>query len=274
MLREPAQIAFAAIGVAVVWGIAARVAARRFRAALGAPLGIRETRVDDPRRIDLETLERWTHAAGADDPKVAALARAALARARVEPSDLADHLRHDDPAVRAAMFDQLARSPAPELRGELRAALAIEDDDRALALGIRALAIAGDDGALARAAARAGLSREVDEVAACAAAMLHGTNLDAALGRLLARDAEWACALIRARGDQMPEPRRPVASGRRGSATRPGALIAIARAGPRTTFSALADALADVIRRPRPRSARSTRPCRADRDAVRGRHAG
>ncbi len=48
--------------------------------------------------------------------------RAVLARARVDATDLADHLRHDEPAVRAALFDQLARAPTPALRGELRAA--------------------------------------------------------------------------------------------------------------------------------------------------------
>jgi hypothetical protein len=217
-----ADIALAAIAVAVVWGITARIAARRFQAALGAPLGIRGARAADAHRIDLDTLERWTSAAGSGDAKLAALARAALAGARVEPSDLADHLRHDDPAMRAAMFDQLARSPAPSLRNELRAALAIEDDDRALALGIRALAIAGDDEALTRASAREGLSREVDDAAANAAAMLRGDELDAALDRLLATDPEWASALVRARRGELGEnnqlaaiPRRaPVRSSR------------------------------------------------------------
>ena len=244
VLREPARVAIAAIAITVVWGIAARIAARRFQAALAAPLGIRETRLADPNRIDLDSLARWTHAAGADDPRLAALARAALARARVAPSDLADHLRHDDPAMRAAMFDQLARSPAPELRGELRAALAIEDDDRALALGIRALAIAGDDGALARAEARAGLASEVDDAAHSAAAMLRGTDVDAVLGRLLARDAEWAVALIRARADALPELADRLRAAAAEPATHAGALVAIVRAGPAETSSVLAEALA------------------------------
>jgi hypothetical protein len=244
VLRHPARIAVAAIGVAIVWGVLARVAARRFQAALGAPLGIREARVDDPRRIDLATLERWTHTAGAGEARLAALARAALARARVEPSDLADHLRHDEADVRAAMFDQLARSPAPELRGELRAALAIEDDDRALVFGIRALAIAGDDGALDRAAGRAGLSREVDDAAAGAAAMLRGTDLEVALARLLARDAEWAVALIRARGGALPDLADRLRAAAADPQTHAGALVAIVRAGPTTTLPVLAGALA------------------------------
>ncbi len=246
------DIALAAIGVAVVWGIVARVAARRFQAALGAPLGIRGARAADAHRIDLDTLERWTHGAGSDDAKLAALSRAALARARVEPSDLADHLRHDDPAMRAAMFDQLARSPAPSLRGELRAALAIEDDDRALALGIRALAIAGDDEALARAKARIGLSREVDDAAANAAAMLRGDGLDAALDRMLASDPEWASALVRVRRGELGEgdgehDNRLAARLVRAvhdPATRAGALVAIVRAAEPRAFTALAAALA------------------------------
>ncbi|HEX4451610.1 MAG TPA: cyclic nucleotide-binding domain-containing protein [Kofleriaceae bacterium] len=248
----PVDIALAAIAFAVAWGIVARVAARRFQAALGAPLGIRGARAADAHRIDLDTLERWTHASGSDDAKLAALARAALARARVEPSDLADHLRHDDPAMRAAMFDQLARSPAPSLRGELRAALAIEDDDRALALGIRALAIAGDDEALARAKARIGLSREVDDAAANAAAMLRGDGLDAALDRLLASDPEWASALVRARRGELGEgdgehDNRLAARLVRAvhdPATRAGGLVAIVRAAEPRAFTALAAALA------------------------------
>ncbi|HLL22760.1 MAG TPA: hypothetical protein VK427_11540, partial [Kofleriaceae bacterium] len=46
------------------------------------------------------------------------------------------------------------RSPAPALVGDLRAAVMIEDDDRAFALGLAALAVAGDDGALERARSR------------------------------------------------------------------------------------------------------------------------
>src|SRR5262249_9634274 len=139
----PAKLATVAIAIALVWLVASRIAARRFQAALAAPLGIRAQRRDAPRRIDLQTLERRTAAAGGAAARDAALARAALARAGVDPAALADHLRHDEPAVRASMFEQLARSPSPSLRGELRASIEIEDDDRALALGIKALAIAG-----------------------------------------------------------------------------------------------------------------------------------
>jgi hypothetical protein len=170
-LREPALLAAIAIAVAVAWAITARIAARRFQTALAAPLGIRHTH-GDAQRIDLDTLERWTRAAGADDPRQAALARAALTRVRVDATDLADHLRHDEPAVRAALFDQVARVPAPALRGELRAAIGIEDDDRALVLGIKALAIAGDDAGIRRGKARASLSREVDDAVRTAELML------------------------------------------------------------------------------------------------------
>ncbi len=164
ILREPAKVAVAAIGIALVWASVARTAARRFQSALAAPLRVREARRDDPRQIDLETLERWTHAAGAGDLKLAPLARAALARARIDPSGLADHLRHDEPEVRAAMFDQLARTPVPALRGELRAAIAIEANERALALGIKALTIAGDASGERRGLERAGLSLEIDAI--------------------------------------------------------------------------------------------------------------
>jgi hypothetical protein len=169
--RSPLQLALAAMPIALVAAILARTAARRFQAALAAPLGIRSERRDDPRRIDLETLERWARATGDHDSRTAA-----LARARVEPADLTDHLRHDEPAVRAALYAQLARTPAPELRGELRTAIAIEDDDRALVAGIHALAMLGDRSGVDRAAARAGLSREVDDAARRAPELVLGLS--------------------------------------------------------------------------------------------------
>jgi len=244
-LRNPARLAGVAIAIAVVWAVAARIAARRFQTALAAPLGIKQTRRDDPRRIDLDTLERWTAAAGSDDRKLAALARAALARARIDATDLADHLRHDEPAVRAALFDQLARSPAQTLRGELRAAIGIEDDDRALVLGIKALSIAGDDAGIARGEARAGLSREIDDAVLTARAMLRDGDVASELGKLLARDPAWAVALLRARPgallDDVLDARLREAL--TVPATRAGALTIIARIGPELTRPLLAQAL-------------------------------
>ena len=276
-LREPAILAIAAIAIAVVWGIAARVAARRFQAALAAPLGIRETRREDPRRIDLETLERWTHAAGAGDAKHAALARATLARARIDATDLADHLRHDDPDVRAAMLDQLARAPDPGRRAELRATVASEDDDRALALAIKALTLAGDDGGLARGEGAAGLSREVDDTVRSARALLAGEDLDAELGRLLARDPAWAAAMIRARRGELTDGaldtllRDAVTV----PATRAGAFTAIVHAGPDRTLPALAIARsrpAIPMRSPRSRSSTRSVPARSVASCQCGRH--
>jgi hypothetical protein len=197
-----AHLATAAIAVAVAWAIAARITARRFQVALAAPLGIRHFVREDPRRIDLETLERWTRATADASATDAALARAALARARVDPSELAERLRHDDADVRIALFDQLARNPAPALRGELRAAVDIEDDDRALAAGIRALALLGDDRGITRGAAAPGLSRAVDDAVRSATRMLRGGTPDelaAELERLLLTDPAWAVAFARAR---------------------------------------------------------------------------
>lgn len=245
--REPKTVAFVAMGAAIIWAIAARIAARRFQAALAAPLGIREARRDDPRCIDLETLERWTHVAGAGEAKAAALARAALHRARVDPGDLADHLRHDDAAVRAAMFAQLARTPVATLRAELRAAIAIEDDDRALALGIKALTIAGDDSGVRRGKERAGLSREIDDVTRSAALVLAAGDVAAELPRLLAREPAWAVAIMRARradlGDVALQAALVAAAG--APATRAGAWVAIARVGKSSSLALLAAALED-----------------------------
>ncbi|MEQ1766805.1 MAG: hypothetical protein ABL859_05190, partial [Methylotenera sp.] len=137
-VEHPTRLAVLTILVCLAWWAVAHAAARRFQAALAAPLGITARAVrPDPTRIDLATLERWTTEAGSDDARTAALARAALARARVDAETLGEHLTHDDPAVRAALFEQLARSPTPAMKNELRAAVAIEEDDRALALGMK-----------------------------------------------------------------------------------------------------------------------------------------
>jgi len=243
--RAPARVAIVAIAIAIVWAIAARVAARRFQNALAAPLGIREVRREDPRRIDLETLERWTHAAGAGDAKAAALARAALQRARIDPSDLADHLRHDDHEVRAAMFDQLGRTPVLGLRKELRAAIAIEDDDRALALGIKALTIAGDGSGVQRGKERAGLSRTIDDTTRSAALVLANGDVAAELPRLFERDPAWAVAILRARRSDLGEATLDATLTRATAtpATRTGALLAIARVGSENSLAVLATAL-------------------------------
>ncbi|MBA3458016.1 MAG: cyclic nucleotide-binding domain-containing protein, partial [Deltaproteobacteria bacterium] len=256
-VRNPRWLALGAMAVAVVWWIAGQITARRFQAALAAPLGIRARRTEDVRQIDLGTLERWSQVAGGDDPRAAGLARAALTRARVAASDLADHLRHDEPAVRAALFEQLARAPAPALRGELRAAVTIEDEDRPLALGLQALAIAGDDGALERGRSRAALSREVAAAVRSAEITLSGGDVVGELATLCERDPEWAVALVRARRADLTDealitalreatgfgaPRgdaAPGADGRR----RGGALLVISRLGPAATLSILGDAL-------------------------------
>lgn len=243
---QPAtRLAGIAIVVAIAWAIAARIAARRFQTALAAPLGIKETRVDDPRTIDLDTLERWTHAAGSDDPRVAALARASIARARVDATDLADHLRHDEPDVRGALFDQLARAPVHALRGELRAALAIEDDDRALALGIKALAIAGDEAGITRGEERAGLSKEVDDAVQTARVMLGDVAITDELRLLLARDPAWAAALLRARPGALLDDVRDafLRDALSTPSTRSGAFVVIARLGPQLSRPLLAAAL-------------------------------
>lgn len=251
-LAHPDRLAGVAIAVAVIWAIVAQVAARRFQTALAAPLGIKARRVEDVTRIDLATLERWTHAAGDADPRVAALARAALARARVAASDLADQLTNDEPAVRAALFDQLARAPERSVRNELRAAMMIEDDDRAFALGLKAMAIGGDDAALGRASSRAAVSKEIADAARSAELTLRGgARVAEEVGRLCARDATWAIALVRARrsdvsDDELTRVLR-TAAGRNPhpvASSREDVLAVIAATGPRETMDLLGDALA------------------------------
>ncbi|MBL9018656.1 MAG: cyclic nucleotide-binding domain-containing protein [Myxococcales bacterium] len=246
-VAHPTRLAAAAVGVAVLWAIAAQIGARRFQAALAAPLGIRAHRAEDLHTIDLDTLEKWSHVAGGEDAREAALARAALARAKVRASDLADHLRHDEPAVRTALFDQLARSPAPELKGELRAAVEIEDDDRALAAGLEALAIAGDDSLLERGRSRADLSREVAEAVRSAEITLKGGDVAGEVARLCERDPEWAVALIRRRRTELPDEVLSDLLSTAASSDDPprhaGALSVIARVGPDATLPILMAAL-------------------------------
>jgi hypothetical protein len=198
-IASPTTLAATTIAIAIIWWIASQLAARRFQTALAAPLGIRTATRDDPRRIDLELLEAWTRSSGDPDVRTAALARAALRRARVDASDLADHLRDDDPTVRAALFEQFARAPIAALRGELRAAIAIEDDDRALAAGIKALALAGDDSGVTRGRGRAELSREVADAVRAADAMLAGKDVEREIARACEVDPAWAAALVRGR---------------------------------------------------------------------------
>ncbi len=242
-VAHPTHVAVVVMGIGGIWAAAGQRVARRFQAALAAPLGIRATRIADPTRIDLATLEQWTMAAGSADEPTAALARAALARARVAPSDLADHLRHDDPAVRAALFEQLARTPDRSVRAELRAATLIEEDDRAFGLGLEAMAIAGDDAALARGASRGELSRELAAIARSAELTLHGgAGLDAELVALCARDPVWAIALLRSRGSEL-DAASTLRTAAAAAAARPGALAAIAAIGPTSTLAILGDAL-------------------------------
>ena len=201
-IQHPNELAASAVGIAILWFFVAQIAARRFQAALTAPLGIRTHR-EDLRRIDLGTLEAWAEVAGGSDANKAALARAAIVRARVAASDLEDHLRHDEPAVRAALFEQLARAPAPELRNELRAAVTIEDDDHALALGLKALALSGEDRhesnrALERGRGRAAISREVADALQSAERTLSGDNIVDEIATLIERDPEWAVGMARA----------------------------------------------------------------------------
>ncbi len=246
-LAHPVRLAGVMIAIAIPWWVFARLAGRRFQAALAAPLDIQTRRRADEATIDLETLERWTEVAGDDDRRTRALARAALAHTRVDASDLAEHLRHDEPAVRAALFEQLARTPSPALVRELRAAVQIEDDDRALVLGLEALAVAGDDGGLERGRSRAALSREVAEAVRTAEYTLHGGDgLEDELATLCGRDPHWAVALVRARGAALDDDALAslLATAIADPERRAGALVVIAHVGPPAAIDALDAALA------------------------------
>jgi hypothetical protein len=273
-MEHPDKLAAAGVAVAIVWFFVAQRAARRFQTALAAPLKIRAPRADDLSRVDLDTLERWSARAGSDDPRVSALATAALARARVPVVNLADHLRHDEPAVRAALFAQLVLSPAPELRNELRAAVMIEDDDRALALGLAAVAFSADanatlatgpapnserpstpslsdrslEQAIARGRARASISASVDRAVRAAERTLRNGTSDAAelaaeVERLVATDPPFAVGLLRRRGRDLDEAVIARVLTAAATTARVGALLVIARIGPASAMHILDEAL-------------------------------
>ena len=200
---SPATLGAIGLGLVAFWIAIVRAAARRFLAAIATPLGLRglATKGVDRALFDLDQLVAAVAATGAGEPRRAALGRAVLARTEVTSDELVRHLDHEDPAVRAALFDLIAQSPSPGARREVAAAVAFEDDDHALCRGIRALAALGDASGLGRGRGRADLSDDVARTVDAAEVHLGEVTGDAALARLRAlagRDGAWAAAIARA----------------------------------------------------------------------------
>lgn len=192
--------------VVVVWLVVVGTAARRFLAALAAPLGMKVIALARRWRaaLDLELLTGMVTATGDRDPAVAIAARAALHRAGGAADEIAPHLAHDEPQVRRALYELAARRPRPGARHDLATAAAIEDDPRALAAAVRALAAHGDGDALAAIAARA-----LDEPAVRAALTAAGATGSAdplaregAATALVPHDGAWAAALVGRAGER------------------------------------------------------------------------
>ncbi len=206
-LTEPRLVFGGALFVAVLWLIAVRIAARAFLAALAAPLGMKGlTQAAGRETLDLDALHRLVDAAGSDDARTAALARAALARGGGRADEIVGHLDHDDPRVRATLYELAARRPSPAARAELRAAAAIEDDGATLAAAVKALAAHGDAEGVAAARERGDLEPEVARAARGATAQLvRGDPADArrAFGEVLRIDGDWAANLARTRADAL-----------------------------------------------------------------------
>lgn len=197
LLVTPPRWASAALALLllVLW----RAAAGAFRDLLAAPLGVRtaERRADG---LDLDALVRLIDRSGSADADEARLARAALARAGHGADELAPYLDNPDARVRAALFAMAARHPSPAAADELRAAVAVEDDDQALIAGLRALAAHDDDGAVDRARALRGLGGEVGRAAAAYLAQLGRVPAAECLVAARAVDGAWAAAIARGAG--------------------------------------------------------------------------
>jgi hypothetical protein len=198
-----ATLAAIVLGLILVWLVAVRAAAGRFLAALATPLGLRglATSGVDKAGLDLAQLEAAVAAAGSDDPRTAAIGRALVARTSTTADELARRLEHEDAAVRAAVFELVARAPSPAVRREVAAAVAIEDDDDALCRGLRALAALGEAGGLERGRDRSVNSDAVARAVEAAEVQLGQVTGDAAALRVRAlarRDGAWAAAIARA----------------------------------------------------------------------------
>ena len=241
--------------------------------ARGTARGSARPGSDDPRRIDLETLEAGgrTAAGGVATPRTRhSHAPRSPVPVSTRPISGVDHLCATTipRCVRRCSINSRAHRWR-HCCGEFRAAIAIEDDDRALALGIKALTLAGDDGGIERAKTAAGLSRDVDEhraqrtrdsVSAKARAAARSTPHRASRCYWRA-DPAWAVATIRARRAELSDdaldtllrgmPCREI------PARRAGAFATIVRVGPERTLPEPRD---------RPRSRRDRRPRRARRE--------
>jgi hypothetical protein len=152
-LRAPWIVAGAGFVLAGGWVWAIRRAAHAYLVALGATLGVRRLPSSGDRAtaagIDREGLGAIIERIGSGDAQAARFGRAVLARVVTRAAELAPHLGHPRPAVRAALYAELEEREADHTAlPALRAAVVAEaeTDGSALAAGLGALG-AHDDGA-------------------------------------------------------------------------------------------------------------------------------
>jgi len=199
VLARPLRFGAAIVATTAVLGYAVRRAARRFVAALAAPLGMRGVAIGERarERVDLDELRRLVDATGADD---GALARAALVRSGGRADDVSPHLAHDEPAVRRALYAIAARRPHSAAQADLIGAVQIEDDDDARVAGIAALAAHDARGAIAELDADATIDADVGRAIRAARAEVGLASAAAratVVAELITRDGAWAARIAR-----------------------------------------------------------------------------
>lgn len=243
VLARPVRFGAAVIGATLILAYAVRRGARRFVAALAAPLGMRGVAIGDRarERVELDELRRLIDATGDAD---GALARAALVRAGGRADDVSGYFAHDEAAVRRALYAIAARRPHPAATAELAAAMQIEDDDDARCAGLAALAAHGARDAIAELDADAVIDPDVARAIRAAQAEV-GLATDAeraaVVTELISRDGAWAARIARLRATAGYDD--AVLAALRGPGRAQALVAATAAGGP--ALAALLDALVD-----------------------------
>lgn len=243
VIARPVRFAIALVAGALILWWSVRKAARRFVAALAAPLGMRAVAMGGPARdrLDLDEVRRLVDATGDAD---GALARAALVRAGGSADEITGHLDHDAAGVRTALYQLATRRPVAAAAAELRGAARIEDDPAARYAALAALAAHGARDAIEELGESAAADTDVARGLRAARAQLGLASPDeraAVVAELCRHDGAWAARIVQ---------RGPVAGFddaiarglAAGGAARAQALIAATAGGP-AAIGALVDAL-------------------------------
>jgi hypothetical protein len=204
-------LSWVGLGLSIVWLWAARKSGSSYVSSLGAALGMSRVgtesrahaaRVARVARVDRRLLDKAVARLGDAEPRLAALGRAMLTRACPRSSELEPYLVHPDAKVREALFAIAALRPDPSARVALSAAVEVEEDEAALAMGFRALAAHDETSQEARARNLEGGKNAVSIAASAYLAELCAVPAEETwrtARALLARDGTWAASIFRRR---------------------------------------------------------------------------